>query len=842
MRRLTALILVLSAGCGPALGQVVAIKAGKIITASSPSISNGVILVRNGKIAAVGANVAIPQDAKVIDASGKVVMPGLVAALTHLGDRTDIDASVTPDVRAVDAFDFYGDYKRLLEGGITTGYVATGGRRLVSGQGAVVKLAGASPASRTVRSSADVRITLGDLSKGAPALFRPPIPPTTENPILPAQRQLGAVRPSEFAVLRQLFADARGHNVTELANRPGRPVRMMVKVTSGGEWRGRDVYVQIKSSSKKLTMLPGNAKLAAISPVLSQQRPLRIVAHTASDILKALAFADDQHIKIVLEGATEAYKVAPEIARRNVPVVLESAVRIGRPMTDDLTRPSANGRARLDAAAILARAGVRVSLAPGDDADLPDLLLLAAYQVQAGVSRESALKMVCANGADALGLGSRIGAISVGRDADLVVLSGDPLDSRSMVEMTVVDGAVAYKRPVTAAGGGAVAIRAGRILTATQGEIQNGVIVVRGGKIESISRDGIVPAGMTVIDATHSVVTPGMIDAHSHIGLHADAEPSPLNPPAATSGTASGRTKLMNAVQPNDPAFAHALQGGVTAVLLTLPTAGQVCGQATLLKTIPGKDRMVKELAALCFNEEGGAPRMSQIWNFRELMQRAKDYLQRRGKYEQDRKNWERDVKEAEAQKKLPPAEPAEVPKDEDQEPFAALFRKEIPALVHANRTDEISNALTVFCDESSLNVVLMDVADGYHSAETIQKHNTAAAVSPTITRRDKGAVVNNADQLSRAGVRVLFQSNATSSAELLRMNAAYAVRNGMDPADALRALTINPARALNVQDRLGSIEPGKDADFVILSGDPFEVTSRVERVFVNGKEAYHVR
>ncbi|MCS6862888.1 MAG: hypothetical protein NZT92_21500, partial [Abditibacteriales bacterium] len=187
------------------LPETLAIHAGKIITLTGQPIENGVVLIRHGKIAAVGKNVPMPRHAKVIDASTKVVMPGLIAAFTTLAERTDYEEAIAPDVKAKDAFDFYADYKRLLEGGVTTVYVATGQRRLVSGQGAVVKLAGNDPAAQTLRASTDVRVMLGEYPKNPPALFRPPIPPTSDNPILPAQRQFPSVRPSAFAVLRQLF-------------------------------------------------------------------------------------------------------------------------------------------------------------------------------------------------------------------------------------------------------------------------------------------------------------------------------------------------------------------------------------------------------------------------------------------------------------------------------------------------------------------------------------------------------------------------------------------------------------------------------------------------------------
>ena len=810
------------------LPETIAIRAGKIITLTGQPIENGVVLIRHGKIAAVGKNVQIPRNAKVIDASTKVVMPGLIAAFTTLAERTDYEEAIAPDVKAKDSFDFYADYRRLLEGGVTTAYVATGQRRLVSGQGAVVKLAGNDPVAQTLRASADVRIMLGEFPKNPPALFRPPIPPTSDNPILPAQRQFPSVRPSEFAVLRQLFLEAK-------------------KTAMRDEGLGmRDKSSNSNNHLSSLISHPSSLnKLSALAPILRGSIPLRINAHTASDIHKALLFGDEFKIKIVLEGATEAYKVAGEIAKRKVPVVVQAPTRLGKPMTDDWTRDVANGKVSLKNVATLVKAGVRVALTPSSDEDLPDLLMLAACEVQHGLSPDAALRTVTMNAAETLGVADRVGTIAVGKDADLIILSDDPMDARSKVEATLVNGKVhefmsswVHEQPSTVnRQPSTVAIRAGRILTVTQGEITNGVIIIREGKIVAVNREPIIPAGAMVIDASRSVVMPGMIDVHSHLGLHADAEPAPLNPPSATTGQTSGRTKLVNAVNPKDPAFSEALQAGVTAILLAPPTAGQVCGQGALLRTA-GDERMVKEFAALCFNWQGGS-RMAQPWSFRDLLQRAKDYNQRQAQYERDLKQWEHDYNEAKAQGKEEPREPTEVQKDEDLEPFATLFRKDAPAFVHVNRADEIINALKVFRDEFELDVALLDVSDGFRVTEEIQKRNATAALGPNVTRREKGKLINNADALARAGVRVLFYSSATSGTQFLRLNAAYAVRNGLDSTEALRALTIYPARTLKIDDKLGSIEVGKDADLVILSGDPLDIKSRVEKVLIKGKVVY---
>jgi imidazolonepropionase-like amidohydrolase len=812
---------------------VVAVRAGKIVTLAGPPIINGVILIKNGKIAAVGKKVAVPKDAIEIDARAKVVIPGLVAAFSTLADQADSEESVAPDVRAREGFDFSRDYRRFLEGGVTTVYLATSPRRLVSGQGAVVKLAGASPFARTLQASADVRVVLGAYVKNPPALFRPPIPPTSDALILPAQRQFPSVRPSEFAVLRQLFVEARRAGLG----------------TAG--WKA----VNRKTGERSYGVRTGDPKLLALAPILNGDAPLRVNAGTAVDIREALHFADDFQIKLVLEGATEAWQLAGEIARHHVPVVVETPLRPGQPVSDDYTRDVANGKVDLRNVAMLVKAGVRVALAPPTEEELPDLLPLAACQVAYGVAPDAALRMVTADAAEILGVRSRVGTIEVGKDADLVILDGDPLDSRSHVEKTLVGGDVVYTRraPASAASGGKVggqgrliAIRAGKILTVTQGEITDGVLLVRDGRIVAINREPVYPPDAEVIDASHSVVMPGMIDMHSYLGLHADAEPAPLNPAFAAGGPASGRTRLLNALKPNDPAFAEALHGGVTAILLAPPTGGPISGQAALLKTAlcPDhatvcKDRVVKELAALCFNMQGGSPRMAQPWSFRDLLQAAKGYNQRRIQYERDLKEWERARDEAKAKGKDEPKEPAEVPKDDDMEPLAALFRSEIPALVHVNRADEIVNALKIFRDEFDLPTTLVDAGDGFRVAEEIQKRNTPVALGPNVTHREKGMRINTADVLARAGVRILFQSSATSGTQFLRQNAAYAVRNGLDPTEALRALTLYPARTLQVEARLGSLEVGKDADIVILSGDPMELQSRIERVLVNGKVVY---
>ena len=167
------------------------------------------------------------------------------------------------------------------------------------------------------------------------------------------------------------------------------------------------------------------------------------------------------------------------------------------------------------------------------------------------------------------------------------------------------------------------------------------------------------------------------------------------------------------------------------------------------------------------------------------------------------------------------------------------LFKRRMPALVQAGRADEILNTLKVFRDEYNLDVIILGGSDGFRVMDELRKYNVGVAIGPDILRYEKGKAINNADLLTRSRLRVALHTSATSGTQYLPMNAAYAVRYGMDEDSAFRAVTIYPAELLHVDDRIGSIDEGKDADLVILSGEPFDFRSRVEKVIVNGRVVF---
>ncbi len=807
---LTAILILIGTMTVPAIvaqeTSVVVIKAGTIYPITAPPIQNGIILINNGKIEAVGQGLKIPEGAEVIDATGKIVIPGLIDAFTTLAERErDEEESVTPDIRAKDAFDFYGKYRRMLAGGVTTVYISPGQRRLISGLGAVVKLAGDSVPRRTVKDEAALRITLGELPKDPPTVFKPPIPPGPDNPILPEEKQLPTTRMAELAVLRKMFTEAQ----------------------------------QYRNKSPEQT----NPKMRALLPALDGKLTIRINCHTAQDIRNAISFAEEFNLKLVIEGATEAYKVVDEIKQSKSPVVLSGVLKPGRREAKDYTRDIALGRVNPENPGVLAKAGIKFAIYAPTDETIPDLQFIAGYAISQGLSPEEALRAITIAPAEILGIADRVGSIEKGKDADLVILTGEPFEIRSIVDKTLINGRIVYTCPQTetkeqAAEVSLTAVRARKIFTGSRGQINNGLILIKDSKITYVGEPKVIPQEAIVIDAGESVVIPGMIDIHSHVGLHWESEPVQMNPSAPTSGPDSGELRLVsitNAIVPNDKGLQEVLRSGVTSVLLAPETRGLVSGNAALIKLAGAsiQDMIVKEYAAVKFSMLGERARSARIWEARDLLERAKEYDEKWDEYERNLPEYEhRKATDKEGVVK----EPDRPNRDANLELLRKLFNREMPALVHANRADEIRSVLKVFRDEYNLDVIILGGDDGYRITPELKKYNLGIAVGPDIIQYDKGKLINNADILTQNGLRVAFHTSATSGTRYLPMNAAYAVRYGMDEDKAFRAITTCPAELLNVDDRIGSIDVGKDADLVILTGEPFDFTSRVEKVIVNGR------
>lgn len=380
----------------------VAIKGGLIYTAAGAPIPNGILIVQNGKITAVGnSTLTIPANAVIIDATGKVIFPGIVDTHSHLGgpDGGDNSSALSPDTRALDAVNPTSDgFKKALAGGLTTINIMPGSGYLMSGQTIYVKM-------REARTIEDI-LMVNDRGLYGGLKMANGTNPMRAIPGFPQTRA------KEAAMDRDLFVKA---------------LEYKKKIDKAG-----------KDSSK----LPErDLRMEPILEVLQGKRIVHFHSHKANDILTAIRIQKEFGFRLVLHHVTEAHKVAKEIADAKVSC---SIINIDSP----------GGKAEamdfsLENGAALEKAGVLVAIHTDDGiTDSRFLLRSAALSVREGMSREEAIKALTINGAKMLDLDKRVGSLEAGKDADFIILSGDPFSVYTKVLQTWVEGVKRFDRDI----------------------------------------------------------------------------------------------------------------------------------------------------------------------------------------------------------------------------------------------------------------------------------------------------------------------------------------------------------------------------------------------------------
>ena len=374
--------------------------------------------------------------------------------------------------------------------------------------------------------------------------------------------------------------------------------------------------------------------------------------------------------------------------------------------------------------------------------------------------------------------------------------------------------------------------------------IDNGTIVIVDGKIAAIGGPDLKPPpGVDVIDAAGQWVLPGLVDAHTHLGAREEGEGWAGHDTNELTGPIQAHVRVLDAINPADEGFRDAIGGGVLTAGITPGSGNPVGGQTVAvhcwgrtvddmaLRSPAGMKSALGENPKRVLGERRVNPssRLGTAAAIRTALVETLNYLEK----EKD------DEAGEESAERIRPAQS----RDLKHEALARVLRREIPWRQHCHRADDIATALRL-ADEFGYDLVIDHGTEGYLIADKIAAAGVPVVTGPLITARSKVELRNrtmaNPGLLAAAGVTVAIATDhPVVPVHLLIVQAALAVREGLDRDTALRAVTINPARVMRVADRIGSLVPGKDADLAIWSGDPFDVMSRVESAYIGGREVY---
>lgn len=429
------LLLFLPVLAGPAAppalaaGKTFAVVGARVLPVDGPPIEDGVVLIAEGKIVAVGPRdeVAVPAVAEVIDAKGLVATPGLIDARSGLFlGEAEARPSSAPDARVADGIDpFDPDVPAVRNAGVTTVFLSPPFGAGVNGAGAAVRVAPRIAPADLLRPGDPTRkASLGVTRRGDPG----PIARIQEG-----QQIAGLLRAAEAQRL------AREKYAKELAAYEKARAEYEKKKAEWQKAKEKDPKAKPPEEPKEPDEPNPNPVVDALIPVLERKAILRIEVHGAEDVLAALGLLDDFDVRLVLEGAEEAPRVLPAIAAARVPIVLGPLLADDPEAATDPGLPAALADAGIDFA-------IATGAAPGRGSRL--LPLHAAAAVAAGLSRDRALRAITLDAARLSGVDLRLGSLTPGKDADLVLWSGDPLDTRSRAVRVIVAGETVHgERP-----------------------------------------------------------------------------------------------------------------------------------------------------------------------------------------------------------------------------------------------------------------------------------------------------------------------------------------------------------------------------------------------------------
>jgi imidazolonepropionase-like amidohydrolase len=830
-------------------GSIVIRDLDELWTGTGEVLRNVSIAVRDGRIVAIGSSVPDVPNAQVVDGRGFTAMPGIVDEHSHIAmgsGSNEGTAPVVPEVRVIDSLnpDDFGIYQ-ALSGGVTTAQILHGSSNPIGGQSAIIKTRwGMQDANQLLIADAPrtVKFALGENV-------------TQKNRSTPTER-FPASRAGVEAVYDQAFTAAREYQAAWDAYRHNpRAVRIAPR---------RDL------------------RLEALTDIMAGR--IRVHAHSyrSDEILMLMRVAERYGFRIdAFTHVLEGYRVADELRRHGAGASTFSDWWMYKLEAFDATPYNA---------AIMHDKGVLTSL----NSDIPWLQASLLYEMQkpvkyGGVSKHDAMKMVTLNGAKQLRIDQLVGSLEVGKNGDIVLLNGDPFNTFTRVEKTIVDGIVYYDRldeeakrgepvrriatapqpePAAAARPAApdlplvrdvptvpashkltdpidatpiIAIVGATVHPVSRAPIENGVVVIRDGVIAAAgaAADVQIPAGARRIDAAGKHVYPGMMDALTAVGI-VDIESISSARDDREVGAFNPHVRALFGINPYSEGITVGRANGVTSIL-TAPASGVVRGTASVV-ALKGDTPELMAIApqnALIVNfpsprgEPWEEPKLDgdNLVKLLDLFRRAELYARQPSALRDPTARWELN------------ADPSD----------RVLLESMVPAITGRSPTIFIAQnerdlkTLFMFLDTfPAVRAVIGGGAQAYHVAEELARRSIPVIIGsnfePNRFRDDPlTAAWRNAETLRVAGVKVAFTTSfspeGASELRNLPYAAARAVAYGMPRAEAYRALTLTPAEILGLADRMGSIDAGKRADLILTNGDPLQILAQVERMWIGGEE-----
>jgi imidazolonepropionase-like amidohydrolase len=826
-------------------GGTVLIKDATILTVTRGTIPKGSILIRDGKIAEVGANITAPEGVTVLDATGMVAMPGIIDTHSHQavsGGVNEMSLSIVPEVRVKDVVtgDDVGIY-RALAGGTTSARLLHGSANTIGGQDAVIKhKPGQAGRDLILKDNPQgVKFALGENVTRRTGRF-----PNT--------------RMGVEATIERAFEEGRAYKNT---------------------WKA---YEAAKAHGDAGPPPRRDLRLEALAGILDGSIKIHSHCYRNDEILMLLRTTARYGVRVQsLQHVLEGYKVAAEIAAHGASASTFSDWWAYKIEAFDAIPYNA---------ALMSQAGVSVVIKSDSEELIRHLYLEAAKMVKYGnVPEDQALAMITINAARELGLDRRLGSIEVGKDADIAIFNAHPFDGFARCDLALIDGEVYFQRkskdgkltpragehvamPAAAvnaeakaraldlavSANGTYAVIGANLHPVSGPDIPAGTIVISGGKIAAIgdSKHLAVPADAKVIDARGLDLWPGLIDSGSQLGLF-EVGSLPETQDSSDSAEYQPELRTSIALHPDSELIPVARANGVLATFVQ-PTGGVISGQgcvANLDGWVP-LEMVVLDKAALVVNipryvspnAEGRGRGMGGFGGGANADPNArKDRLEAIREEFKQALAYDKVVTAARDRKAQAPSPD---PRLASLLPYA---KGEKPVIFKADGRVEILDALKIAGD-LKLKAVISGGAEAWKVADALKAAKVPVLIGGTLhlpsgATDPYDAAYANPARLHEAGVTFAIKSGGSdvgTASRNLPYDASMAVAFGLPEADALRAVTLAPAEILGVSGQLGSLDVGKKANLVITAGHILQPTTEVKGLFLAGKpmapESRHTR